>query len=103
MVLRESVIFNEKNMDSVLSVDLLSSTKTFENALLDPNILLPESPLPEPLMNHHHLAALKVQKTYKSFRTRRQLADCAILVEHRWLVTRYPIFYLFADGTNVKL
>ncbi|KAL2501516.1 calmodulin-binding family protein [Forsythia ovata] len=29
-------------------------------------------------------AALKVQKTYKSFRTRRQLADCAVLVEQRW-------------------
>lgn len=31
-----------------------------------------------------NLAALKVQKTYKSFRTRRQLADCAVLVEQRW-------------------
>ncbi|XP_019156974.1 PREDICTED: IQ domain-containing protein IQM6-like isoform X2 [Ipomoea nil] len=29
-------------------------------------------------------AAVKVQKTYKSFRTRRQLADCAVLVEQRW-------------------
>ncbi|KAI3471503.1 hypothetical protein Pfo_028153 [Paulownia fortunei] len=31
-----------------------------------------------------HQAALKLQKTYKSFRTRRQLADCAVLVEQRW-------------------
>ncbi|CAI9761124.1 unnamed protein product [Fraxinus pennsylvanica] len=31
-----------------------------------------------------NLAALKVQKTYKSFRIRRQLADCAVLVEQRW-------------------
>ncbi|KAK8937051.1 hypothetical protein KSP39_PZI012247 [Platanthera zijinensis] len=29
-------------------------------------------------------AALKLQKVYKSFRTRRQLADCAVLVEQRW-------------------
>lgn len=29
-------------------------------------------------------AAVKLQKTYKSFRTRRQLADCAVLVEQRW-------------------
>lgn len=31
-----------------------------------------------------HLAAIRLQKTYKSFRTRRQLADCAVLVEQRW-------------------
>lgn len=29
-------------------------------------------------------AALRLQKVYKSFRTRRQLADCAVLVEQRW-------------------
>lgn len=31
-----------------------------------------------------HDAAIKLQKVYKSFRTRRQLADCAVLVEQRW-------------------
>uniref|UniRef100_A0A7N0TCT6 Uncharacterized protein n=1 Tax=Kalanchoe fedtschenkoi TaxID=63787 RepID=A0A7N0TCT6_KALFE len=31
-----------------------------------------------------NLAALKLQKVYKSFRTRRQLADCAVLVEQKW-------------------
>ncbi|KAM0950023.1 putative IQ domain-containing protein IQM [Dioscorea sansibarensis] len=31
-----------------------------------------------------HQAALKLQKFYKSFRTRRKLADCAVLVEQRW-------------------
>ncbi|GMH18746.1 hypothetical protein Nepgr_020587 [Nepenthes gracilis] len=29
-------------------------------------------------------AALKLQKVYKSFRIRRQLADCAVLVEQKW-------------------
>ncbi|KAI3791539.1 hypothetical protein L2E82_05342 [Cichorium intybus] len=58
-------------------------SKTFENAMTESNVVGPESPLPEPLMDRD-LAALKLQKTYKSFRTRRQLADCAILVEHRW-------------------
>ncbi|GMI63309.1 hypothetical protein like AT3G58480 [Hibiscus trionum] len=29
-------------------------------------------------------AALKLQKVYKSFRTRRQLADCAVIVEQKW-------------------
>ncbi|CAH1452367.1 unnamed protein product [Lactuca virosa] len=57
--------------------------KTFESQMTESNMVGPESPLPEPLMDRD-LAALKLQKTYKSFRTRRQLADCAILVEHRW-------------------
>lgn len=29
-------------------------------------------------------AALQVQKVYKSFRTRRKLADCAVIVEQSW-------------------
>lgn len=48
--------------------------------------------LREPL-RHRDLAALKLQKVYKSFRTRRQLADCAVLAEQRWLVS-FNISYL---------
>lgn len=48
------------------------------------NILQMPSPRPD---NLRHLAALRLQKTYKSFRIRRQLADCAVLVEQRWLVS----------------
>lgn len=44
---------------------------------------------------HRCQAALKLQKVYKSFRTRRQLADCAILVEQRWYVTTEHSFYKF--------
>ncbi|KAA8518340.1 hypothetical protein F0562_015777 [Nyssa sinensis] len=43
----------------------------------------PQTPLLEP-GNQRFQAALKLQKVYKSFRTRRQLADCAVLVEQRW-------------------
>ncbi|KAM7261806.1 hypothetical protein ACFE04_020883 [Oxalis oulophora] len=39
-------------------------------------ILRPETP--------GDIAAVKLQKFYRSFRTRRQLADCAVLVEQRW-------------------
>lgn len=61
----------------------------------DTNEQVPQSgPLPEktpPVSlqetgNRKYQAALKLQKVYKSFRTRRQLADCAVLVEQRWLV-----------------
>ncbi|KAK1429223.1 hypothetical protein QVD17_11429 [Tagetes erecta] len=92
MVLQGSLSFSMKKMDSVLPIEFSSSSSTnneclnalnFEKTLSEPNFIWPESPLPEPLMKRH-LAALKLQKTYKSFRTRRQLADCAILVEHRW-------------------
>ncbi|CAK9327941.1 unnamed protein product [Citrullus colocynthis] len=34
--------------------------------------------------NPKHMAAMKLQKVYKSFRTRRKLADCAVLVEQSW-------------------
>lgn len=36
--------------------------------------------------NRRFQAALRLQKVYKSFRTRRRLADCAVLVEQRWFV-----------------
>ncbi|KAG4923040.1 hypothetical protein JHK82_048940 [Glycine max] len=47
------------------------SEEDIQSALLDPD-------------NPKYRAALKLQKVYKSFRTRRKLADCAILIEQSW-------------------
>ncbi|KAF5822921.1 hypothetical protein HanRHA438_Chr01g0033211 [Helianthus annuus] len=38
-----------------------------------------------PELSPKHEAATKLQKVYKSFRTRRKLADCAVLIEQIWL------------------
>lgn len=64
-----------------------------EDSSSDENI---EPPLKEP--NHRYQAALRLQKVYKSFRTRRQLADCAVLVEQRW----YAITFLLCIHGDQK-
>ena len=99
MTIEASVSFKRKDIDNIISTNTLSFDKeenmpisrtskkskemddlpfksecqveTIQSALLNPN-----SP--------KHIAALKLQKVYKSFRTRRKLADCAILVEQSW-------------------
>ncbi|KAJ9555485.1 hypothetical protein OSB04_010099 [Centaurea solstitialis] len=47
----------------------------FKNVLLDDDL---------DLGSPKHEAATKLQKVYKSFRTRRKLADCAVLIEQSW-------------------
>jgi hypothetical protein len=64
----------------------------------------PYSPLPREVVARarfagaespkHEAAALKLQKVYKSFRTRRQLADCAVLVEQSWWVALLLFFWV---------
>jgi len=106
MTIETSVSFKRKDIDDIVSTNNLSFDKempiskttkkskemdylpesqveTIQSALLDPT-----SP--------KHIAALKLQKVYKSFRTRRKLADCAILVEQSWyLFIGLKISFLF--------
>ncbi|KAL2464802.1 calmodulin-binding family protein [Forsythia ovata] len=100
MILEGSFSFNGRELEAKISLQTPASS-TDENAMVrsvsfvsgivpdqlpaagcmsEKNVekLFPESG------NQRHQAALKLQKTYKSFRTRRQLADCAVLVEQRW-------------------
>ncbi|XP_041999522.1 IQ domain-containing protein IQM2-like [Salvia splendens] len=71
----QTMRFIEAQVDDQESVALLSRSG---NTTPQPNspILDPSSP--------KHEAAIKLQKVYKSFRTRRKLADCAVLIEQSW-------------------
>ncbi|KAL5563564.1 hypothetical protein UlMin_033311 [Ulmus minor] len=75
----------EKKM-AIVSISSNTSRKQIDvqSSILDSPVgLIQHSPLSDPAKDKH-MAALKLQKVYKSFRTRRKLADCAVLVEQSW-------------------
>lgn len=47
---------------------------------------VPRISIPGPFGTQLDAAATKIQTVYKSYRTRRNFADCALLVEHFWFV-----------------
>ncbi|CAN6307881.1 unnamed protein product [Urochloa humidicola] len=98
LIIRGSLSFEKKEGDSfqvetTVSTVSSSSKPAKKSCNCKPITLLkygsfenlpPNSPVIGMVSPEHQAAALRVQKVYKSFRTRRQLADCAVLVEQRW-------------------
>lgn len=83
MVVEKSVSFKGMQLERMISLNrsVFKEDYTKDNGFeiaKELSVLDPRNP--------KHEAAIKLQKVYKSFRTRRKLADCAVLVEQSWLV-----------------
>ncbi|PNS98157.1 hypothetical protein POPTR_016G063000v4 [Populus trichocarpa] len=99
MILEECLSFKERESSTTFSFkSTASDMDVLARSIISPQVgekgnqltrtdSLPDKKLNLSLLesgNQRHQAAVTLQKVYKSFRTRRQLADCAVVVEQRW-------------------
>lgn len=78
LILQGSLSFRGRDLEVKVSLHAPGSDHTMLSQENNVPTCRPESG------DARHEAALTLQKTYKSFRTRRQLADCAVIAEQRW-------------------